>query len=96
MTWRIKSYRHSQEFAVSEMCRNVVWLGSQGLSVPVFSLSQLVQPDVGLSCEGRVRLLSKVKLSKVKTSQLRVSMTARAGFSINPRIVSCYSLDCST
>lgn len=53
------------------MSRNVVRLGSQGLSVPVFSFSQLVQSYVGLSCESRTRVESGgVKLSKVKTSHI--------------------------
>lgn len=66
----MKSYRHSQEFAISEVCRNVVRLGSQRLSVPVFSFSQLVQSYVGLSYESKMRVESKVKLSKVKTSHI--------------------------
>lgn len=33
------------------MCGDVVGLGSQRLPVPVFSFSQLVQSNVGLSCE---------------------------------------------
>lgn len=68
MTQRSKSYRHSQEFAIGEMCRNVVRLGSEGLSVPVFSVSQLVQPYVGLSCESKARVESEVEVSEVKTS----------------------------
>lgn len=66
----MKSYRHSQEFAVCEVCRNVVRLGSQRLSVPVFSFSQLVQSYVGFSYESKMRVESRVKLSKVKTSHI--------------------------
>lgn len=77
---RRKSYRHSQEFAISEMCRNVVRFGSQGLFVPVFSLSQLVQSYVGLSCKSKMRVQSGVKLPEVKTSQLRFFMSVRADF----------------
>lgn len=47
------TYRHRQQFAVGEMCGNVVRFGAQGLLVPVFGLGQLVQPHVGLSCWGR-------------------------------------------
>lgn len=50
------SYRHSQEFAVREVCGDVVRLGSQRLSVPVFSLAQLVQPHVGLSCQTKTQI----------------------------------------
>lgn len=68
MTQKCRSYRHSQEFAISEVCRNVVRLGSQGLSVPVFGLRQPVQSYVGLSCESKARVESGVKLAEVKTS----------------------------
>lgn len=69
---RRKSYCHGQEFAIGEMGRNVVRFGSQGLSVPVFSLSQLVQSYVDLSCESKMRVQSRVELPEVKISQLRV------------------------
>lgn len=73
----VTSYRHGQQFAVSEMCGDVVRLGSQGLPVPVFGLGQLVQPDVGLPCGGRTEgLVRGQAVRKVKTSQLWVSMTA--------------------
>lgn len=75
---RRKSYRHSQKFAISEMCRNVVRFGSQGLSVPVFSLTQLVQSYVSLSCESKMRVQSRVKLPEVRISQFRVFTTVRA------------------
>lgn len=58
------SYRHGQEFSVSEMCWDVVRLGPQRLPVPVLGLGQLVQPDVGLSCGGRTESGSGVKLSE--------------------------------
>lgn len=74
---KYESYRHSQQFSIGEMCWNVVRLGSQGFCVPVFSLRQLVQSDVGLSCGSKVSVESGVgvgrgesRCQKVKTSQI--------------------------
>lgn len=60
------------------MCGDVVRLGSQRLPVPVLSLGQLVQPDVGLSCGGKTES-GQGSSGKVKTWQLWVSTTAGMG-----------------
>ena len=45
----IGTYDDGQQFAISEMGRDVVGLGFEGLSVPVSCFLQPVQPHVGLS-----------------------------------------------
>lgn len=87
----ITSYRHGQQFSVSEMCGDVVRFGSQGLPVPVFGLGQLVQPDVGLPCGVRTEgLVRGQAVREVKTSQLWVSMTA--GPALGTQHMCCFSL----
>lgn len=53
----MKSYCDSQEFSVGEVSRNVVWLGSQRLPVPVLRFRQLVQAHVGFTwgSQGQIR-----------------------------------------
>lgn len=43
------TYNNGEQFAISEVSRDMVRLGPERLSVPVTCFVQLVQPHVGLS-----------------------------------------------